>query len=171
LNQTHGHIARTKNVMRLLTIVVTVAALWWLIADGQPSSWIIGIPAILYASWAFVRLKPQPGIYVSLTGLLRFIPFFLIESLRGGIDVASRTLQPRLNINPGFYRHQMKLEDNVKRVFFINCVNLLPGTLTADIHEEWIEIHLLSEDINPEAGLLRLEEAVGRIFQTRGNDQ
>lgn len=157
--------------MRLLTIVVTLAALWWLITDGQPSSWIIGIPAILFATWAFLRLNPQSGNYVSLTGLIRFIPFFLIESLRGGIDVASRTLHPRLNINPGFYRHQVKLEDGVKQVFFINCVNLLPGTLTADIHEDWIEIHLLSEDIDPEAGLLRLEEAVGRIFQIRGNDQ
>jgi multicomponent Na+:H+ antiporter subunit E len=171
LNHAHGHMKGKNIAMRLITILLTFAFLWWLMADGQLSSWIIGIPAIMFATWAFVRLNPQSGHYVSLVGLLRFIPFFLIESLRGGIDVAARTLHPRLNIKPGFYRYQLKLEDRIKRVFFINCVNLLPGTLTADIHEDCVEIHLLSEDIDPKAGLSRLEEAVGQIFVVRGKDE
>jgi len=154
--------------MRLMAILITFAFLWWLMADGQHSSWIIGIPAIIFATWAFVRLNPRAGHRVSIIGLLRFIPFFLIESLRGGIDVAARTLHPRLNIEPGFYRYQLKLEDGLQRLFFVNCVNLLPGTLTADIHEDCIEIHLLSEDINPEAGLSRLQEAVSQLFLVRG---
>ena len=156
--------------MRLMTILMTFAFLWWLMTDGQPSSWIIGIPAILFAAWAFMRLNPQAGHYLSLGGLLRFIPFFFIESLRGGIDVAARTLHPRLRIKPGFYRYRLKLEDRLQRLFFVNCVNLLPGTLTADIHEDCIEIHLLSEDIDPEPGLSRLQEAVSRLFLVRRKD-
>ena len=156
--------------MRLMTILMTFAFLWWLMTDGQPSSWLIGIPAILFATWVFMRLNPQPGHYLSLVGLLRFIPFFLIESLRGGIDVAARTLHPRLRIKPGFYRYPLKLEDRLQRLFFVNCVNLLPGTLTADIHEDCIEIHLLSEDIDPEPGLSRLQEAVSRLFLVRSKD-
>jgi multicomponent Na+:H+ antiporter subunit E len=150
---------------------MTFAFLWWLITNGQPSSWIIGVPAILFATWVFLRLNPGSGQRLSLPGLFRFIPFFLIESLRGGIDVASRTLHPGLRIKPGFYRYQLKLEDRLQRLFFINCLNLLPGTLTTDIHENWIEIHLLSEDIDPEAGLLRLEQAVRQAFTLRGKGQ
>ncbi len=157
--------------MRLITIALTFAFLWWLMTDGQLSSWIIGIPAVLFAVWAFIRLNPRSGHYLSPVGLLKFIPFFLIESLRGGIDVASRTLHPRLRIKPGFYRYQVKLDDRVKRIFFVNCVNLLPGTLTADIQDDWIEIHLLSEDIDPGEGLSRLEEAVRQIFLVRGKDE
>jgi multicomponent Na+:H+ antiporter subunit E len=156
--------------MRLMTILMTFALLWWLMADGQLSSWIIGIPAVILASWTFLRLNPKSGHSFSLIGLLRFIPFFLIESLRGGIDVATRTLHPRMRIKPGFYRYHLTLEGHLQRVFFVNCVNLLPGTLTADIHEDWIEIHLLSEDIDPEAGLSRLQDAVGRLFLVRGQD-
>jgi len=168
LNHAHGQMTRINIVMRLLTILITFAFLWWLMADGQHSSWIIGLPATLFAAWAFLRLNPKAGYYLSIISLLRFIPFFLIESLRGGIDVAARTLHPRLNIKPGFYRYQLKLEDGLQRLFFVNCVNLLPGTLTADIHEDCIEIHLLSEDINPEAGLSRLQEAVSQLFLVRG---
>ena len=168
MNHAHGQMTRINIVMRLMTILITFAFLWWLMADGQHSSWIIGLPATLFAAWAFLRLNPKAGHYLSIIGLLRFIPFFLIESLRGGIDVASRTLHPRLNIKPGFYRYQLKLEDGLQRLFFVNCVNLLPGTLTADIHEDCIEIHLLSEDIDPEAGLSRLQEAISQLFLVRG---
>jgi multicomponent Na+:H+ antiporter subunit E len=171
LNHAIGHMLGKSIAMRLITILITFAFLWWLITDGQFSSWIIGIPAILFATWTFLRLNPKSGRYISPLGLLRFIPFFLIESLRGGIDVATRTLQPTLNIKPGFYCYQVKLEESAERVFFINCVNLLPGTLTADIHEDHMEIHLLSEDIDPGAGLSRLEEAVGQVFQARGKEE
>lgn len=168
MNHPDGQMTRKTIAMRRMTILIIFAFLWWLLADGQPSSWIIGIPAVLFAAWAFTRLNPRAGHYVSLIGLLRFIPFFLTESLRGGIDVAARTLHPRLNIKPGFYRYQLELEDGLQRLFFVNCVNLLPGTLTADIHEDCIEIHLLSEDMNPEAGLSRLQEAVSQLFLVRG---
>ena len=171
MNHAHGQTTGMNTAMRLMTILMTFAFLWWLMTDGQPSSWIIGIPAILFASWAFLRLNRQPGQSLSITGLFRFIPFFLIESLRGGIDVAARTLHPSLRIKPGLYRYQLKQQGHLQRLFFVNCVNLLPGTLTADIHEDWIEIHLLNENIDPEAGLSRLEEAVGQVFVVRGNNQ
>jgi multicomponent Na+:H+ antiporter subunit E len=154
--------------MRLLTILVTLAALWWLITDGQPSSWMIGFPAVLIATWSYLRLNPRPGYYLSIPGLLRFIPYFLMESLRGGINVASRTLHPRLNIAPEFYRYQTGLTDRVMRVLFVNCVNLLPGTLTADLNDDWLEIHMIDINTNPEAELQRLEEAVRQLFMVRG---
>jgi multicomponent Na+:H+ antiporter subunit E len=154
--------------MRLLTILVTLAGLWWLISDGQPSSWIIGFPAVLIATGAYLRLNRRPGHYLSITGLLSFIPFFFMESLRGGINVASRTLHPRLNIEPGFYRYQTELTDGVMRELFINCVSLLPGTLTADLHEDWLEIHIIDINKNPEAELLRLEQAIRQLFRVRG---
>jgi len=154
--------------MRLLTIFITLAALWWLLSDGQPSSWIVGFPAVLIATWSYLRLNQRPGHYLSVTGLLRFIPFFLMQSLHGGFNVASRTLHPRLNIEPGFYRYQMGLTDHVMRVFFVNCVNLLPGTLTADLHDNWLEIHMIDISIDPEAELLRLEEVVRQLFMERG---
>lgn len=154
--------------MRQLAVLLTLAALWWLITEGQPSSWLIGIPAVLVATWSYLRLNPRQGHYLSIPGLLRFIPFFLMESLRGGINVASRTLHPRLNIAPEFYRYQMGLSDRVMRVFFVYCLNLLPGTLAADIHDDWLEIHMLDINTNTEPELQRLEEAVRQLFMVRG---
>jgi len=103
-----------------------------------------------------------PGI--SLTGLSRFIVFFLRESVRGGFDVARRTLAPRLRIQPGFKNYRIRLNEPLARVLLINCISLLPGTLAARLDGDRVELHLLDAGVDPEPELLRLEQAIARLF-------
>ena len=149
---------------RALLALIPLAALWWVIAGGAPASWIVGGPAVLAAAWAVGRLGTGAGIRLSVTGLLRLLPFFIWESLRGGVDVALRTLAPRLRVNPGFLRYQTRLCDPAARVFLANCINLLPGTLTAELEADWLTVHTLSTEADNEAELRRLERAVARLF-------
>jgi multicomponent Na+:H+ antiporter subunit E len=79
---------------------VVFALLWWILAAGAMSSWLIGAPVVLCAVLASGALLP--GVSWSLSGLVRFVPFFLWRSLYGGVDVARRALHPRLPISPGF---------------------------------------------------------------------
>ena len=141
-----------------------LAGLWWLLSEGDPASWVIGLPPVAAAGWSVGWLGQGGGGAVSFTGLLRFVPYFLWESLRGGIDVALRTLAPRMRIHPGLavYRTELRRED--ARMFFVNCVSLLPGTLAADLNGERLDLHLLDTRSNPEAELRRLELAVARVY-------
>lgn len=148
---------------RLLRLTL-LAGLWWAIAGGASESWLVGVPAVLAAAWAAGRLRARPGPGLSLGGLLSFIPFFLWESLRGGVDVARRTLGWRLRIRPGFTDYHVRLPHPSARVFFANSVSLLPGTLTADLDGERLHVHLLAEDLDATAELARLERAVARLF-------
>ena len=102
---------------------------------------------------------------MSLSGLIRLLPLFVWESLRGGIDVARRTLTPRMRIKPGFTQYRIRLERCSARVFFTNCVCLLPGTLAADLRDDRIEIHMLDSTVNPHAELERLERAIARVYR------
>lgn len=138
------------------------AALWWLLSNGDPASWIIGLPAVIVAAWSAQRLGKASTI--SLTGLLRFIPFFAWESLRGGLDVAMRTLSPRMRIEPGFVAYDTALRGTSARVFFAGCVNLLPGTLAADINENRLDVHQLDLNTDITVELRRLEIAVARVY-------
>ena len=155
---------QTQGVVALLVITALLASLWWLLTGGAQSSWLVGVPVVLLASWSLYRLRPASADPFSVPGFIRFIPMFLRESLRGGIDVARRTLAPSLRIHPGFIIYPTRLERDAARVFFINCVSLLPGTLAADFNEDQLTIHLLDDGINPVDELRRLEDAVSRIY-------
>ena len=147
-----------------LARTAVLALLWWIIAQGQMSAWLIGLPAVALASVASVYLGRSSPRRISLTGLAAFIALFLCESVRGGLDVARRTLAPRLRIQPGFKDYRLRMTDPSARVLLINCVSLLPGTLAARLEGDRVELHLLDAGEDPEPGLQRLEQAIARLF-------
>ncbi|MEA1051545.1 Na+/H+ antiporter subunit E [Lamprobacter modestohalophilus] len=158
--------------LRPIRIFLTLAALWLVIAGPELSSWIIGVPALLFATWSTMTLtgdshaanRPPHRPRLRLGGLLRFLPFFAIESVRGGLDVASRVMRPRLRIDPGFQSYQMQLTDPIARVVFLDSISLLPGTLSADIVNDQVKVHALdaSQDLAP--SLQRLERVIAHLF-------
>jgi len=147
-----------------LLLPVVPAALWWLLSGGEPTSWVIGLPAVVLAGWAFGRLQIGPTEAVSASGMLAFAPFFIWESLRGGLDVSVRTLAPRMHIRPALAVYRIALRRQDARRFFTNCVSLLPGTLAANLAGDRLGVHVLDADTDWKADLQRLERAVARIF-------
>ena len=119
---------------------------------------------MLVAAWVLIRLRAWHSEPVSVTGLLRFVPFFIWESLRGGIDVALRTLAPTMRIAPDFAVYRTALQQHEARVLLANCVSLLPGTLTADLQGDRLHVHLLDARVDPHGELRRLERAVGWVY-------
>lgn len=118
----------------LLTLTL-LAGLWWVLTSGSMASWLVWLPALASAAWVNGRLGRSSGERLSLTGLARFVPFFIWQSLRGGVDVALRTLTPRMRIQPGFSRYRTRLKTLSAQTFFANCVSLLPGTLVPNFNK------------------------------------
>jgi multicomponent Na+:H+ antiporter subunit E len=147
-------------------VLASLAGVWWLLTDGAAESWLIGIPATLAAAWSYRRPEQREGS-LSWVGAARFLPFFLWESLRGGVDVAQRTLAPRMRISPGFAVYRCRLQKSGALVLFANCVSLLPGTLTADLEGDRLRLHLLDSGADVNRELDRLERAVARIYRDR----
>ncbi len=160
---------KRHSVTKVLVWVTVFSVLWWVITQGDIGSWLIGLPAVVGASWARIRIGSFAGTRISLLGLVRFVPYFLWESLRGGTDVALRTLAPRVRVKPGFYRYRTGLHASSARTFFAYCVSLLPGTLTAELQDEWLEIHTLNNASEPFAELVRLERVIARLFEETGD--
>lgn len=161
--------ASNTTIIQLFITIVLLAFFWWLLSNGATTSWVVGLPALAAATWAHRYLYHNSSKQISVIGFIRFIPFFLWESLRGGTDVARRTLMPHMPVKPGFHQYRTKLKTTSARTFFANCVSLLPGTLTADLQEEWLEIHLLTTESDPNAALSRLESVVARVFSNIGD--
>ena len=147
-----------------LLSIAGLAGLWWLLSGGGASSWLIGVPVVLAAAWASRRLGGMAAPGLSISGLARLLPFFLRESVRGGVDVARRVLVVPMRIAPGFATYPLRLRHPGARLLFANSVSLLPGTLSVDLRDDCLAIHALDRDSDFASELRRVESAVGRVF-------
>jgi len=127
--------------------------------------WWFALPAVGLAVTASLALVPGPWrLHWSPEGLARFVPFFLFQSLRGGLDVACRTFHPRLPLNPSLVRYPLRLEQSPAQVFMANVVSLLPGTLSADLEGSVLTVHALDIGLPVTEQLQTLESRVARLF-------
>lgn len=130
------------------------ALLWWAIAEGRPHPWHWAAAGVILAATLSVLLWP-PGRW-TLRGVAAFVPFFLVHSMQGGIDVATRALRPGCHVRPGMSTYRFALDDEQARLLLMNVVTLLPGTLSARYDGTEMTVHLLDTT----SGSLRLVRTI-----------
>lgn len=143
---------------------VAFALLWWLLTAGAMGSWLIGAPVVLIAT--LVSMALVPPFSLSPSGVVYFVPFFIWHSLRGGADVAWRAFHPGMPIAPGLVDYPLRLPPGMPRVFMVNTVSLLPGTLSAELSANCLKVHVLDTRKSVLSELLTVERAVARMFGT-----
>jgi multicomponent Na+:H+ antiporter subunit E len=125
----------------LLVRGVVFAVVWWAIVEGRPVGWYFAVIAVAAATALSVAIYP-PGRW-TLRGVLRFIPYFLVESVRGGLDVALRAFRPGPQVTPDFIEYEFTGSDPQVRLLVANAMSLMPGTLAARVHDHSVIVHLL----------------------------
>ncbi|MEW6353294.1 MAG: Na+/H+ antiporter subunit E [Pseudomonadota bacterium] len=149
-----------------------LALIWWALAGGAPD-WAFGAPFIAAALAASLISAPRRQ-RLRLAGLAQFAPFFFWESLRGGVDVARRALHPRRPLAPALVTHRLRLPSGAARVFLTNVVSLLPGTLSAELAEDELRLHVLDARLDASVMLRRVEARIaallGVTLETRAGD-
>jgi len=153
--------------MKSTIIIIFYCGIWLVFTQGSDAFLLIGIPVIWGAMWVKRYLTPINTHSISASHLLQFIPYFLYESFKGGIDVALYTLGLRSNTNSSFYYFYCKLDSPQERIFFSNCVSMMPGTLTVDLQGDWIEVHSLNLNNQTISELVRLEGIVVKLFNSQ----
>ena len=142
------------------------AFVWWMLTGGDLRSWLVGIPVVLAAAAAAATLSPTRRVRIRPLALGEFVVYFIWRSMVGSFDVAWRALHPRLPISPAVWEYRLRLpEEGPARVFFAGVMNLLPGTLSAELHDRSVTIHLLNgRSRAARADVSRLERRVGAVF-------
>jgi multicomponent Na+:H+ antiporter subunit E len=155
----------TRRIRILAIRAACLAVLWWVLTQGDVSSWLFGGPVIaIIAGWPLLETA-KTRVQLRPWELVRFVPVYLWRSFTGSCDVTWRAMHWRLPISPALRPFVFRLPpDSAARVFCANCFNLLPGTLTASWNQDTLLIHLLVDGPKPMAGLRDLEERVGLIF-------
>jgi multicomponent Na+:H+ antiporter subunit E len=148
----------------LLLRAALFAALWWVLVEGSLRGWPLTLLTLGAAVWTSTALLPPGRWRIRPAGLLRFLPFFLWESVRGGIDVAGRALHPRLPVRPREVVYPLRLPPGPARVFFAGAVGLFPGTLSTELQPDHVRVHTLDERLPVADTLRQLEERVADLF-------
>lgn len=156
--------SRTARIRRVFVRLLLLLFIWWVLTQGDTTSWAIGIPTVLFATIVSLWLSTYSPWGWRLNAFLRFVPLFVYWSLKGGIDVAGRAFSPSLPLAPEILDYSLQLRNGTARVFFANIVSLLPGTLSADIRGDMLMIHVLDSTLPMFEQLRRLEVAVARLF-------
>ena len=145
-------------------ILGLMVGVWWLLAGAGHDGWLPGIVAVVIGGLLYTRLGGGLGTSLSMPGLLRFIPYFLQQSLLGGVDVAFRALSPSLPLEPAFIRYPIRLEAGEGRYVFLNTISLLPGTFSARLEARHILVHALADGEKATGRLRELEGRVADLF-------
>jgi multicomponent Na+:H+ antiporter subunit E len=148
----------------LLLRGLVFGGLWWVLTEGVAYGWVLSVASIALAVAASLALVPPAAWRWRVGGLLRFVPFFIWQSVRGGIDVARRAFHPGLPIHPGTLDFPLRLPPGPARAFFAGTLSLLPGTLSTELRDDTVRIHTLDSRMPVAEQLRELEARVAELF-------
>lgn len=141
------------------------AGLWAVLTAGTPASWVVGGPAVILALLLSRHLAPTGCWVFRWLALAWFIPWFFLQSLRAGLDVAGRALRPDPRLAPEVLDYRLRLPPGPARCFFMLVISLIPGTLTAAVgSDDRLLVHVLDRTQDNRGDLRDLERRVADVF-------
>jgi multicomponent Na+:H+ antiporter subunit E len=114
----------------------------WLLMNGPGDALVGGLAAALAAVLS-LRLLPASPHRIRWRLVPGFTMRFLWSSVVGGVDVALRAFQPKLNLRPGFIVVPSRVPEGMPRTVFSSIASLVPGSLAAGENAEGQVIHCL----------------------------
>ena len=142
-----------------------ITLLWFVLAEGELHYWGLVLIAIFGGAFASLIMIPDSGLSASISGWARFIPYFLMQSVIGGIDVAYRALAPGQRIDPAYVEFHFQIAEEPARVFVANAMTLMPGSLSVDLKEDRLILHVLDPTMPTLEQARTVEMHAARMFR------
>lgn len=163
----HRTESQRPSLPRVLAWLAVTTLLWTVLSDN--SGWYLGIPTVLLGTGTAAALNTRPWT-LRLQHAPAFGLFFLYNSLRGGWDVARRTLRRSAPVAPEWVRHELQSTDPGIRLALSAIVGLLPGTLASHFDETHLHIHLLDRSTDWQGTVQKLERLLIRLSGVEGEN-
>jgi multicomponent Na+:H+ antiporter subunit E len=145
--------------------IALFAALWWALTGGGHDAWIVGMIAIALAVGLSLHLMPPGTRRYSIVGTLGFAGFFVLRSVKAGVQVAAMAVRPRLDLHPAMLDITLRLPEEAQRIFLVGTLSLLPGTLSAGLDGNRLRLHVLDRRMPIEQDVRSAEERIARMFR------
>ena len=133
----------------VLTALIMFA--FWIFLSGKFSFILLlsGVISSLLVSYMSNDLLIGNGDmklgFIRTIRFIRFLPWLLWQIVLANIDLALRTLHPKMPINPMLINFKNNLKTDLGMVILANSITLTPGTVTIDVNENEFLVHVISE--------------------------
>ncbi len=149
---------------RLLLRGLLFASLWWILAEGRVDGWLLGAVAVAAATWASIALWTPAAHGIRLAALPGFLAFFLVNSVRGGWQVALIALRGRKALQPAFLELPLNVPAGAPQILLTAVLGLMPGTVGVELADNRLRLHTLHQDLPVVAEARALERCVAALF-------
>lgn len=140
--------------------------LWLVLTAAATDAMIPGAVVVGLAVWLSLHLLPATHPLI-LWRFARHVPWFILGSVKGGVDVALRAFSPNMRLNPGWQSLASELPDG-GRVALGGELSLMPGTLSAGTADGRLLLHVLDTEAGFDGAIPREEaEIAAMIGQSR----
>ncbi len=156
---------------RAIGLAVFFSLLWWTLTDGSPQQRWLGTVFVIAATAAALRApgKGRRPLRPRIHTLVKFIPYFVYQSLKGGFLVAKLAVSPQRRIRSRYFRYEARIpaEDVPARMWFASALCVFPGTLSCGYQGDVLVIHALDEGLFDIDSIRKLEGMISVIFGLR----
>src|SRR5690554_2629282 len=104
----------------VLVRLIVLILLWLVLSEGEVRYWGVILGGVVAAALVSLLLAPTTELSLSPVGLARFVPFFLMQSVLGGWDVALRALSRSPRLDPVYVECRLRLDAEPVRVLVAN---------------------------------------------------
>lgn len=120
----------------LWTAVTGLFTLWNLILGFALSALMLHLVRGGTGSLHYVKRIPQMVVLACL---------FVKELVISAVKVAITVLSPNMELKPGFFTYELKVDRDFEITLLANLITLTPGTLSVDVSEDrrYLFIHAL----------------------------
>lgn len=155
-----------KNMLRSIALrSMLMAALWWVLTGGSAAAWGLGVASVACAVAASLVLRPAAAHGFAPGELPAFLAFFLLRSVKAGLQVAAMALRARPDLRPAVLEIRLQLPDQGTRMLLACTMTLLPGTLSFGLDGDRLRLHVLDRRMPIEQELRKAEARIARLFR------
>lgn len=138
-----------NRIIHIGGLVITLSVLW-LSLSGHYTLLLLSLGGLSVLSVAVIGLRMKLIDYREPEALMQFIKsipygwWLIREILRANLDVCLRIVHPGLPISPRLVWVEASQRHDLSRVVYANSITLTPGTISIDVEDNKIEVHVLT---------------------------
>ncbi|MGH1429727.1 MAG: Na+/H+ antiporter subunit E [Neptuniibacter sp.] len=149
-------------------VLIPVLCLFWLMLSGQYNLmfFTFGALAVALTVWFQVRMDrvdQEPAKVRMGFAMINYAIWLLWEIIRTNIDLAKRIWHPEMPVDPVWKRLDTSLKTSREKTLYANSITLTPGTLTTDVHDDYLMVHTLTPEMMEELEEGEMEDQIRKL--------
>lgn len=159
---------KISSFIRAISLLVVFLMLWWSFTDGSMEQFWFGFIVAVLATVLTMRILEGERfpIVVRIKTLARFVPYFIYESVKGGVLVAKLAVLPQRLVRSEYIEYETRIPQSadLARMWFASTICIFPGTLSCGYKGDSLVIHVLDIGLLDMNSIQELEKIIGAIF-------